>query len=471
LLLVLLLLPGWLRAQSVVFEPGPFAEVLRRAKAARKMVFMHFSDPRTKYGQHAETVLARPETPGLLNGWALSYRVDLGEPGADGELVAKYGPKLQAGGVFLDGDGRLLHRYDGIRAFGLQWDVQRAWNEFDDYKPLSVWEQEYPRHRRDPEFLYGYLRKRQRTSRPDDGTVLNEYLRCATPAQLTADYTLDLVLTSDFDATSRAFELLLQYRDRAAEPHGLRGELLVWAALRQALRRSVARAAAANRPGQFREALAIHERLRRISPYVTNWSDAYLELWYLAFNQSLGPRNPKFESRARTYLEAHVMGLDPEAIRRRDSATFAQFRQPYLRGERDSTQDEPGYRSQCQFWRNPLARRYADELTFAAEQLFYKAPDRAQTALVTALGWAGRAAELDLAAGRLSLYAHLLERTGRPAEGARIMQRAMAQARREGASPPTLSRLEREATRMRDGTPSTGTGSSLQQFFQSLARP
>lgn len=471
LLLALLLLPGWLGAQGLAFEPGPFADVLRRAKAGRKLVFVHFSNPRTPYGRQADLLLAKPEVAEALAGRALAYHVDLSEPGADLNLAAGHGPRLQAGGVFLDGEGRLLHRFEGVRSADLRFDVQRAWEEFNDFKPLSVWEQEYPRHRRDPEFLYGYLRKRQRTIRPDDGTVLDAYLRCATPAQLTADYTLDLLLTSNFDATSRAFELLLQYRDRAAEPQGDGGELRVWAALRQAIERSVLRAAAANRPGQLREVRAIHERLRRISPFVTNWSDTYLHLRYLAFNASLGPRNPAFESRARAYLEGEVMALDPAAIHRRDSATLAEFRQPYLRGERDSTRDEPGYRSQCDFYRNPHARRYAEELALGAEFLFLKAPDRAQAALTEALGWARRAAELTPAASRLTRYAHLLERRGQPAEAYRVRQQALAQARRERASPATLTGLEREVLRLRDGPPPAGTGRSLQDFFQSLNRP
>jgi hypothetical protein len=462
LVLVLLMgvLPARSRAQGVVFEAGPFAEVLRRAYAQRKMVFVHFTNSQTLAGRHADTLLTFPEPARLLAGRALAYRVDVSAPGDDQPLVSKYAPQRNIVGVFLNGQGQLLHRYEGVRSAGLHWDVRDALDEFDDFKPLSVWEQEYPRHRRDPVFLYGYLRKRMRSSRPDDGTLLEAYLRYATPAQLTADYSLDLLLAADYTTRSRAFELLMQYRDRAAALYGETGELVVWAALRRALDGSLAQAAFGNRPRLLREVLRNHERLRRISPFVTNWSDEYLRLRYLALNGSLGPRNPRFETQARQYLERDVMGLDPADLYRRDSAELARFRTPYLRGERDSTRDEPGYRGGCEFWRNPHARRYADELTLAASYLLDRAPDRAQTTLVTALGWAGRAAQLDPTSARLMLYGHLLRRTGRADEALRIMQQAAALARREGLAPPTRQGIEREINYLQHTTGGASKGKS-----------
>lgn len=210
--LVLFLTLSNAKAQGITFEHGTFAEALAKAKAGKKMVFM---DCYTTWcgpcKMMAKDVFPKDEVGQYMNSAFVSLKIDM-EKGEGIELAKTYEVKAYPTLLFLDADGKVIHRVVG----GLQDKefVENAKITFDPSKQLGYIESQYNAGKRDFATVASYVKALNSAYKPDQmKKVAADYLPKLTKEQYLTEDGFFILFAAGVEYKSEPFEYVLKNKE------------------------------------------------------------------------------------------------------------------------------------------------------------------------------------------------------------------------------------------------------------------
>jgi thioredoxin-related protein len=204
-ILFLSLIAFSVNAQGIVFETGTWAEALAKAKKENKIIFM---DAYTVWCGPCKMLNKQTfpdEAVGkLYNANFVNVKMDM-EKGEGIELAKTYSVAAYPTLLFVDGDGKMVHRALGFHPANAFLELGKT--VLDPSKRIGTLETRYNNGDRNPAFLYQYLKAKSAANDPNTGAIAQEYL--AAQKDFGSDYNMDIIAQYADDPTSPAYKYML----------------------------------------------------------------------------------------------------------------------------------------------------------------------------------------------------------------------------------------------------------------------
>jgi thiol-disulfide isomerase/thioredoxin len=196
-------------AQGIEFFHGPWSEALAKAKTEDRLIFV---DAFASWCGPCKRMAAETFTNGkvgeFFNSNFICLKIDMEKP-ENAEFAGKFPVSAYPTVMFIDTSGKIVSKDVGYREADPLIEMgQKALGKMVNTTSL---EKSYADGKRDPKFLYDYVRALNRNGKPSL-KITNEYL--ATQQDLTTDFNLKFIFEGAVEADSRVFDLLLKNRDK-----------------------------------------------------------------------------------------------------------------------------------------------------------------------------------------------------------------------------------------------------------------
>ncbi len=217
-LLGLLLLAnlGQIRAEGIDFVKLSWEKVLDRAKQENKAIFL---DAYTTWcrpcKQMSREVFPEQTVGDYFNQHFISVKIDM-EKGEGLELAERYAIAVYPTLLFVDAEGKLLHRAAGYH--NPEELLQVGNKAMDPTKRLGALEKRFAKGDRDPEFLLQYMVARAEIHDGSHMPVAEAYL--GTQSDWGTDKHLDLIFQLTTNANSPLFDYLVENKPAFIERYG-----------------------------------------------------------------------------------------------------------------------------------------------------------------------------------------------------------------------------------------------------------
>lgn len=160
---------------QINFETTDWNSVKAKAIKENKLIFI---DTYTSWCGPCKMMLKNifplPEVGKFFNENFICYKVDA-EKGEGIDIAKTYQVTGYPTYLFIDGNGKLLYRSSGsMPAEKFIAEGKLALEQFTD-KDISVWDKEYPKNKKNKEFLRGYIAKRNNL-KLDNANLLDSYV-------------------------------------------------------------------------------------------------------------------------------------------------------------------------------------------------------------------------------------------------------------------------------------------------------
>ncbi len=196
---------------GIEFFEGSWEEALAEAKAQDKIIFMDayavWCGPCKRM---AKTVFTDEEVGKFYNDKFINVKMDM-EKGEGIQLRSKYRVMAYPTLLYIDYTGEVVQKVKGAR--GVDAFIELGKKALLQVDRSDAYAAEYEKGKRDPEFVYNYIRALNNAGKPST-KVANEYLY--EQKDLTTEQNLKLILEAATHADSRIFELLIEYRKQIA---------------------------------------------------------------------------------------------------------------------------------------------------------------------------------------------------------------------------------------------------------------
>jgi thiol-disulfide isomerase/thioredoxin len=195
LIIVLTLLTSGLYAQQGIhFEHGTWKDVLAKAKAEKKLIFI---DIYTSWcgpcKLMAKDIFPLKSVGDKFNANFINFKIDA-EKGEGIEIAKTYKVNAYPTYLFVNGDGTLFYTMLGAMSEAqFLKEAANALVEFSDPKPIAVWDAEYPSMTNNKDFLLNYLKKKQKLGLKS-GVILDQYIAVAPKEEVLSKETISLLL-------------------------------------------------------------------------------------------------------------------------------------------------------------------------------------------------------------------------------------------------------------------------------------
>lgn len=205
-----------LAAQGIEFETGSWSEILDKAKAEKKLIFMDayavWCGPCKKM---ARDVFAHPEVGAFFNRHFINAKIDM-EKGEGPKLARTYKVKAYPTLLFIDAEGEVVNASAGALGPAAFIELAKASLQVTDKSP--EFEKSYEEGEREPQFLRNYAYSLLDAGR-DNQKIANEYLR-SQEGQLDSKENLEFLFDFTIQADSRIFDLLLEHKEAIIKEQG-----------------------------------------------------------------------------------------------------------------------------------------------------------------------------------------------------------------------------------------------------------
>lgn len=156
ILIVMLLVLPEINAQGISFDHGAFKEVLAKAKAEKKLVFMDcFTTWCGPCKMMAKEIFPQQNVGDYMNANFVSIKMDM-EKGEGIELTKTYEVNAYPTLLFMDADGKVLHRATGAEK--AEDFIEQAKIAFDPSKQIGNLQKQYDSGKRDLAFVAQYVK-------------------------------------------------------------------------------------------------------------------------------------------------------------------------------------------------------------------------------------------------------------------------------------------------------------------------
>lgn len=422
LLSFLLFCTGALFAQGINFDHGTWKEVLAKAKAEDKLVFV---DVYTSWcgpcKKMAAEVFPLVEVGQVFNPNFVNYKIDA-EKGEGIDIAKQFGVKSFPTYLFVNGDGVLVYRSGGYNpAPVFLKEAGIAIKEKHDPKPLALWDDEYRAGKRDKAFLIGYLKKRSVVKVPN-GDILEEAFPLLNKEDLGNKELMDAIFAYDPNMTfvpgGKFYQYVIQNHNSIEELIGKKDNYVLGvteAGMYQYFNTEIIKN---NKEQMLPVMLAAQKQVMELMK--RDEVDATLKGLTLRYYK--GTKNAKkVVPAALDYVNNGLMKLDIPGKIAADKASFQNMRAPYLSGEKDSTKVE-SWAAMQRIAANEQMVDLSYKLRDAAEAVYATVEDPKM--LAKAIEWAKLADSYFPHFSTKAVYAGLLLKTGQKQEAIAVMKKA-----------------------------------------------
>lgn len=201
--------------QGIEFFQGSWTEAKAKAKAEGKLIFADaFASWCGPCKRMAAQTFPDPQVGALFNANFVCVKYDMEKP-ENAEFAEAFPVRSYPTLLFIDGDGKLVRKEVGARSpDGLIELGRQVLGNLDNLPDL---EEQYAGGKRDPEFMYNYVKALNRAGKPSL-KYTNEYL--ATQKDLNTPFNLRFILEGVQEADSRVYNLMIEHRKAIAELEG-----------------------------------------------------------------------------------------------------------------------------------------------------------------------------------------------------------------------------------------------------------
>jgi len=194
--------------QGIDFFHGSFQEALNKAKSDGKLIFMDaFTTWCGPCRRMAANTFPDANVGSFYNENFINLKVDM-EKGEGPDLAIRYGIASYPTLLYIDGDGKIVHRASGARGpepfIELGRDALKKNDRSGDFAKL------YDAGNREPATVLAYIKALNAAGKPSL-KIANEYL--ATQKDMKTPENLQIILESTTEADSRIFDLLIQNKE------------------------------------------------------------------------------------------------------------------------------------------------------------------------------------------------------------------------------------------------------------------
>lgn len=219
-LLALCCLPTLLAAQINFQTTKSWKEVLAEAKTQRKLIFVDvYTDWCGPCKMLDRDVFSDKVVGRQFNSSFINYKANAERSGS--AIAAQYGVRAYPTGLFINGDGQLIHTFVGYRpATYFMQEGQQALLRTTDGVTLALHTNSYKDGKRDPDMVRTLLKLRRKYGQ-ETNTILDDYLANIPVDSLSKPINLVIAYENVNRVDSRAFALLIankaddRFRDRA----------------------------------------------------------------------------------------------------------------------------------------------------------------------------------------------------------------------------------------------------------------
>lgn len=207
-------------AQGINFEHGTFAESLAKAKKENKMVFM---DCYTTWcgpcKMLTKNIFPQEEVGTYFNEHFVAVKMDM-EKGEGIELMKKYEVKAFPTLLFMDAEGKVLHKIvGGSDAAGL---IAEAKIAMDPNQRIGALEDRYAKGDRDFKFVAKYVKALQKAYRNEDMVAVGkEFLSTAKPDQLLTEDGFTVMAYTGVEYAGKEYAFVLENKAKLIATEGI----------------------------------------------------------------------------------------------------------------------------------------------------------------------------------------------------------------------------------------------------------
>lgn len=214
----LLSLPTWAEGDTGIrFETGTWKEILAKAKAQNKLVFL---DAYTTWcgpcKMMSKQVFPQQEVGDFYNANFVNAKIDM-EKGEGVDLANQYAVKAYPSLIYVDGDGKIMHRSLGAR--DAQAFIELGKVALDPNNRLASHIERYEKGDRSPEALYKYTNALWDTGE-DYSKAMREYFATQKPEELTSQRNWEGIKRWVENTEDREFQYLIKQRDAFRKAYG-----------------------------------------------------------------------------------------------------------------------------------------------------------------------------------------------------------------------------------------------------------
>ncbi len=405
---------------GIAFEPGSWKEVVAKAKAENKLIFL---DTYTTWCGPCKwmdkNVYPDAKVGQKFNAAFVNYKIDA-EKGEGITLAKKYQVTAYPTYLFVSADESLVYRTIGSRP------AEKFIEEADKAmaagqgRPLAAYEADYAAGKRDAAFLSEFLGKKK-TLGYDDPKLLDEYLSALPADSLLSARTFGLLVATPPRVGTKAFNTLAENSDKIRELYGMMGQQKAQRAVQNGILASARTATKEKDRARFDQALAANTKLAKRPQDAARLNDDLTVEFYKATKDV-----EKYAEATRRFVATYVEKNNLDSLRKLDAQVYAQVVQPYISGQKDSTsaQGKAEYEQMKKYARTMQTGQVANLYNRFAWGFYETVSDK--KALQEALVWSKRS--LDISPDNtafIDTYAQLLYKTGQLKEAVQWEQKAI----------------------------------------------
>jgi tetratricopeptide (TPR) repeat protein len=329
--------------------------------------------------------------------------------------------------LFVDANESLLYKSIGsmpAEKFIAEADLAMA--SLKDEKPLSVWDKEYADGKRGADFLLAYMEKRNKI-KMSNAEVLEEYLKTQSAEELSSDKNLILMVDNVASVESKAFETLMQNKEKIMSARGDRRFINFPFRMSDIVRRTAAKATKNQDKALIEKCIEANKKIYD-NPMMSQLAEKANTDIYMKFYKAAKDK-ANFWQTASTYIDKYVMSKSTESVRKIDDGNYERFMQIYRTGMRDSTKDER-FQEMKKMMSKSESKSTASELNNAAWSAIELFDDK--ETLEKVAPWLERALVLNKQAYILDSQAHLFFKMGKKKQAIEVEKEAIELAKAEG---------------------------------------
>jgi thiol-disulfide isomerase/thioredoxin len=422
--------------KGIEFKEGSWLEILNEAKKQNKLIFI---DIYTTWCGPCKIMSAKVFTLNIIsekfNESFVNFKIDA-EKGEGIELAKKYAITAYPTYLFVNGNGDLVYRAIGaMPAEKFIVEADKALLAGKTFKSSDELEKEFKAGKRDPEFLYEYM-KRISLNGGENVALLDEYLKAIPASQYKTEKVLALIAENIGTIESKAFIILRDALDRYLNMT-VSQQKYVLNGLSKA-KRNTFKKAVDSRDKALLERLIDSVRATSYSEVGFEAEEKQFRLEYAKITRD-GENFKKIATKETAKLMARTL----EDLVAENQLKIMNFKQ----GAREKNLDES----------TPQFKMILDNLTNNAQKLTsfqlneyawgYVQMIKNEKDLEEAIKWSERAIELIESPTNLDTYAILLSKLGRKKEAIKAEKKAIKLAKKEGEDTKYLQQTLKDLKR------------------------
>jgi thiol-disulfide isomerase/thioredoxin len=366
------------------FFEGSWKELLNEASKQNKPIFLDmYTDWCGPCKLMAKNIFTKENVGAKYNPLFISYKVNA-EKGDGIEVAKKFNVSVYPTFLFLNSHGYLIHRVEGEREAGPFISLaDEAVKHVADKNNLGNMEEQFNGGDRNPAFLRDYITRLTHFD-VDNSKVLDEYFKGLPFSALNQEETLVFIGRNVMSTQSASLAFFIDNYDRLSK---ISKEKVAGHLYKKLVGQGVSTALGNKDVLALKQLMSFVDKIEKLD----EGQRFYINRLHLAHADLV--RDNKQVIAMGYKLTADIKEIPADSIRGEDARRFRKIMQPFLTGERDSTQI-PGFSEERKFMQKMFTKDVTSKL-YLVVQAFVKLPDTETQALKDALVWIRRCHQLE----------------------------------------------------------------------------